>query len=174
MVVVLAPAVDKICESFTHNLLSRDQGNPNLLYLMGIYKECISNARKFESDFWGSQHGCVCVAMGKQQYAIHSHIEFVSPRKPGCSPTNPLNTTRGNIAVSYQQYQNNLHDYHLIKNMISVLKQLLSQLSTSSGLRGIRHDDGVREQVLHGVDELAIHVVLKNHSQKSNAESIQY
>ena len=71
MVVVLAPAVDKIYESFTHNLLTIDQVNPNLFSLMGIHKKCIYNARKFESNFGRGQNGCACVAMGEQQYILH-------------------------------------------------------------------------------------------------------
>ena len=71
MVVVFAPAVNKICESFTHNPLTWDQGKPTFLYLMGIHKECITNASKFESDFGGGKHGCVCISMGEQKYILH-------------------------------------------------------------------------------------------------------
>ena len=53
MVVVSAPAVDKMCESFTHNPLMRAQSNPTFSSLMGIHKECIANASEFESDFGG-------------------------------------------------------------------------------------------------------------------------
>ena len=59
MVVELAPAIDKICESLTHNLLTQDQVNPTLLSLMGTHKEFIDNASKFDSNFRGGQHGCV-------------------------------------------------------------------------------------------------------------------
>ena len=34
IVVVSAPAVNKICESFTHNPLTQDQGNTTFIYLM--------------------------------------------------------------------------------------------------------------------------------------------
>ena len=67
MVVVSTPDVDKICESFTHNLLMRDQGKPTFLSLIEIHKEFIANASKFESDFGGGQHGCACATMGKQK-----------------------------------------------------------------------------------------------------------
>ena len=67
MVVLLAPATENICESFIHNPLARAQGKPTFLSLMGLHKECITNASKFESDFGGGQHGCTCVAMGEQQ-----------------------------------------------------------------------------------------------------------
>ena len=66
MVAISASAVDNIFESFTHNPLTRAQGKPNLLYIMEIYKEFISNARKFESGFGGGQHDCACVTMGDQ------------------------------------------------------------------------------------------------------------
>ena len=106
MLVVLAPAVDKICESFTHNPLMRAQGNPTFLSLMGIHKECIANASEFESDFGGGKYGCACVAMRDQQYLLHSNITFVHPRKPGCTPACPFNPTHGDIAVAEQQYKN--------------------------------------------------------------------
>ena len=62
----MALAVDKICESFTNNPITRAQGKPTFLSLMGIHKECIANTSKLESDFGGRQHGCACVAMGDQ------------------------------------------------------------------------------------------------------------
>ena len=57
MVGVLAPAVDKICESFTKKPLTQAQGNPTFLYLMGINKERIANTSKFEPDFGGGKYG---------------------------------------------------------------------------------------------------------------------
>ena len=66
MVVVLAPAIDKICESLTYNPLTRAQGKPTFLSLILIHEEFIVNEREFESDFWGGQHGIVCIAMGDQ------------------------------------------------------------------------------------------------------------
>ena len=65
VVVVLAPAADKICESFTHNPLTGGQGKPTFLSLMGINKECIANASKSESNFGGGNNGCTCITMGK-------------------------------------------------------------------------------------------------------------
>ena len=105
MVVVSAPSVDNICESFTHNLLTWVQGNPIFLSLTGTHKECIYNESKFESDFGGGQHVCACVVMGDQQYYLHSHIKFVPPRKPGLSPTYPPNPTHGYIAVTDRQHK---------------------------------------------------------------------
>ena len=48
MVVISALAVNKICESFTHNPLAWAQDRPTFLSLMVIHKECIANASKFE------------------------------------------------------------------------------------------------------------------------------
>ena len=124
MVVVSAPSVDNICESFTHNLLTWVQGNPIFLSLTGTHKECIYNESKFESDFGGGQHVCACVVMGDQQYYLHSHIKFVPPRKPGLSPTYPPNPTHGYIAVTDRQHKKNLHNYHLVKNMNRYLKKI--------------------------------------------------
>ena len=64
MVVVWAPATDKICEAFTHNPLMRAQGNTNFLYLMGTQKEFIAYVSEFDSDFGGGKHVYVCVATG--------------------------------------------------------------------------------------------------------------
>ena len=82
MVVVLAPAINKICESFTHKLLTRAQGKTIFLSLMGIHKEHTTNESEFESDFRGGKHGCVCASMGNHQYALHSQIAYFPPRKP--------------------------------------------------------------------------------------------
>ena len=81
MVVILAPAVYKICESFINNPLTRAQGNPKFLYLMGMHKECIANASEIEFDFGGGQHGCTCVAMDDQKYTLHYQIKFIHPQK---------------------------------------------------------------------------------------------
>ena len=61
----MVPAVDNICEPFTHNLLTRAQGRPKFLSLMGIHKECITKEIKFESNFGGGKNGRTCVSMGK-------------------------------------------------------------------------------------------------------------
>ena len=42
----------------------------------------------------------------------------------GHSPEYPLNPTQGCITVVDQQYQNNLYEYHLVKNMNSALKEI--------------------------------------------------
>ena len=51
MVVILAPAKNKICEPFTYKYLTRSQGKPTFLSLMVMHKECIENMNtsKFES-----------------------------------------------------------------------------------------------------------------------------
>ena len=120
MVVLLTPSANKVCESFTHNSLTQDQGKPPYLSQMGIQKELFDNLTEFVSNFRGGQHGCAFIAMGEQQYTLHSHITFVPPIKPGRSPAYTLNPIHGNIAVTYWRYQNYLHDYNLIKNMNTV------------------------------------------------------
>ena len=85
MVVVLALAGDRICESFTHNPLTQDQGDPTFLSIMGIHKECIANDSESKYDFVKGQHVHTWVAMGDKQYNLHSQIEFVSPSKLGHS-----------------------------------------------------------------------------------------
>ena len=87
MVVVSATDVNKICKLFTHNPLIQDQGNPTLLSIMGIHKECIANVSEFKSEFREVKHVYVCVAMGNQQHLLHSNIAFIHPRKPGRTPT---------------------------------------------------------------------------------------
>ena len=99
MVVVLVPAVNKICESFTYNPLTRSQVKPTFLSLMGIRKECIANTSEFNYKFGGGKHGCSCIAMDYHQYALNYHITFVPPRKPGRSPMYPLNPTHVNITA---------------------------------------------------------------------------
>ena len=105
---------------------------------MGIHKECIANAIKFESDFKGGQNGCAGVDMGEQQYDLQLHIAFVPPRKPGCSPMHPINSTHGDIAVSDRQYQNNLHDYHTFKNMNSALKKIVFAAIYEQWIKGAK------------------------------------
>ena len=61
--------------------------------------------------------------MGNQQYLLHSNIAFIHPRKTVCTLAYPLNPTHGEIDVVDQQYQNNVYDYHLVKNMNSALKK---------------------------------------------------
>ena len=62
--------------------------------------------------------------MGDKQYALHSRITFVPPIKPVCSPMYPLNPTHVYITVVNRQYQNKLHDCHLVKNMNIYLNKI--------------------------------------------------
>ena len=83
MVVVSAPDVNNFCELSIHNPLTQPQGNPNFVSLLAIHKEFIANARKFYSNFRVEQHGCACVSVDEQQYALHSRIAFLPQRKLG-------------------------------------------------------------------------------------------
>ena len=138
MVVVSAPAADKICESFTQNPLIWTQGNPTFLYFMGIHKEFIVHASEFESDFGGGKHGWACVAMGNQKYTLHSQIAFSPPCKPGRTIVYPTNPIHGNIAVTDQQYQNNIHGYHLVKNINSSLNKMVVAAIDDQWLKGAK------------------------------------
>ena len=71
MAVILAPAVNNKCESFTHNLLTWDKEKPAFLSLMEIHKECIANVSEFKSDFGVRQNVCSCVTMGNHKYLLH-------------------------------------------------------------------------------------------------------
>ena len=42
----------------------------------------------------------------------------------GSSRAYPLNPMYGDIAVPYQQYQNNIYDYHLVKELNSSHKKI--------------------------------------------------
>ena len=136
MVVVLAPAVDKICESFTQNPLIWTQVNPTFLYFMGIHKEFIVHASEFESDFGEGKHGWACVAMGNQKYTLHSQIAFSPPCKPGRTTVYPTNPIHGNIAVTDQQYQNNIHDYYRVKNTKSTPKKFTTAVIDYQRIKG--------------------------------------
>ena len=103
MVVILAPVFNKIYKSFTHNLLTRSQGKYTFISLIGIHKKFISNVNKFESGFGGGKHGCVCIAIGNQQYALHSQITIVCPRKPDRMMSYLINPIHVNIYVKYPQ-----------------------------------------------------------------------
>ena len=138
MVVVSAPDVDNICEVLTHNPLTRAQGNPILLSLIGIHKECIVNTSESESNFWGGQHGWAYVAMGNQQYSLHYQIVFFPPRKPGRSPVYLINPTHVNIAVANWQHQNYLHDYQLVKKRALPSRTFSLQPLTTSGSSVLR------------------------------------
>ena len=66
MVVISAPAVNKICKSFIQNPITRDQGKPKFISLMDMHMEYITNMSEYEFDFGGGEHGCACVAMENQ------------------------------------------------------------------------------------------------------------
>ena len=119
-------------------MLTRSQGKPVLLYLMGMHKGWIADARKFESNFGGGQNGCACVATGNQKYALHSQILFILPQKPGRTPAYPINPSHGNIGVAYQKYENNIHDYHLVKIMNSFLKNIVVAAIDNKWLKGVK------------------------------------
>ena len=78
---------------------------------------------KLEFCFVGGQHVYTSVAVCDQQYALHSQIVFVPPRKPVSSQVYSINPMHGVIAIANRKYQNNIHDYHLVKNMNSALKK---------------------------------------------------
>ena len=77
--------------------------------------------------------------MGYQQYALHSNIAFVQPSKTGRSPTYPLNPTHGDISVTDRQYQNNLHKYHLVKNMNIALKKIFIAAIDNQWIKGTKY-----------------------------------
>ena len=76
--------------------------------------------------------------MGDQQYALHSPITFLLPRKLGRSPEYPINPKHGNIAVADRQYQNNLHEYHLVKNTNSALKKIFVTAIDEQWIKGVK------------------------------------
>ena len=105
---------------------------------MGIHTECIANASKYEPNFRGEQHGYTCVTISDQNYALHCKINFVPTRKPLCTPEYPINTTHNGITVYDKKYQNNLHDYHLVKNMNSAWRKLWPQKFDDQWLKGVK------------------------------------
>ena len=138
MVVVLAPAINKMCELFTHNPLTRAQGKPIFLSLMGIHKECITNSSEFESDFGGGHHVYAYVVVGDQQYSIHSQIESVRHQKLGRMLAYPINPTYSDIAVADQKYQNNLHNCYLVKNTNIFLKKIVVEAINDQCLKRLK------------------------------------
>ena len=74
--------------------------------------------------------------MGNQQCVLHCQILFVPPWKPGCTPEYPINPTHEEISISGQQYQNNLHAYHLVNNMNSSLKKIVVTAINEQWLKG--------------------------------------
>ena len=63
--------------------------------------------------------------MGEKKYILHLNIVFVHPIKPGRTPSYPLNSTHGDISVTDCQYQKNVYDYHLVKNMNSSINKIV-------------------------------------------------
>ena len=80
MVVVSAPATDKICESFTR-----------------------------------------------------------TSNKMGCSPAYLLKPTHGDIAVADRQYQDNVYDYHLVKNTNNALKKIVVADIDEQHIKGAKY-----------------------------------
>ena len=93
---------------------------------------------KFECDFVGGQHGCTCIAMGKKQYSLHSHIAFTPPIKLVRSLAYPINPTHDNIAAADQQYHNNLHGYHLVNKINSPLKKISVAAINEKWIKGAK------------------------------------
>ena len=75
--------------------------------------------------------------MGNQQYALHSHITFVPSIKLGWSQAYPLNL-HGNIYVADLQYQNNIHNYYLVKNMNRALKKIFVAAINGQWIKGAK------------------------------------
>ena len=76
----------------------------------------------------------VC-CMGDQQCALHSQITFLLPWKLGLTPVYLIKPTQGNISIADQQYHNNIHNYHLVKNMNSALKKIVVAASNNQWLK---------------------------------------
>ena len=51
----------------------------------------------------------------------------------------PLNPPHGNIDVADQQYQNNFHNYNLVKNMNSALKKIAVAAINDQYSKGEKH-----------------------------------
>ena len=51
----------------------------------------------------------------------------------------PLNPMHGNIAIVNRQYQNNLHYYHLVKNMNSALKKIVVAAMYDEWIKGQKY-----------------------------------
>ena len=74
--------------------------------------------------------------MGDQQYAFHYQISFVPSRKPGRTSAYLINATHGEISVADQKYQNNLHNYNLVKNMNRAQKKTVVAAIDDQWLKG--------------------------------------
>ena len=66
--------------------------------------------------------------------AISNHV--CPSNKPGRSTAYTINPTHGNIAVVDQQYQINLHAYHLVKNMNSAQKKIIVAAIDNQWIKG--------------------------------------
>ena len=137
--VISAPSVKNICELFTHNLLTRAQGNPKFISLMGIHNECIANASKLKYYFRVGQYECMCVTIGNKKYTLKSHTKFVPPRKRGQSPAYPPKPTHGNIAVGDRHYKKSVYNHHLVKNMNRSLSKIVSADICNQQIKGAKH-----------------------------------
>ena len=77
--------------------------------------------------------------MDNKQYNLHSYIILLPTRKPGWSPAHPQSPTHSNIAVTNQQYHNNMHGYHLVKSMDSYLKKIVVTAITKQWIKGAKY-----------------------------------
>ena len=50
----------------------------------------------------------------------------------------PLNPIHGDIAFADRQYQNNIHDYHLVKNMNSAIKKIAVAAIRNQWIKGVK------------------------------------
>ena len=53
-------------------------------------------------------------------------------------PAYPINPSNGNVVIADQKYQNNIHDYHLVKNMNSALKKIMLSAIDDQWLKGTK------------------------------------
>ena len=67
------------------------------------------------------------------------NIAFDPPRKPGRSPAQPIKPMHGNNAATDWQYQNNFHDYHLVKNTNSALKEMVVSAINDQWMKGAKY-----------------------------------
>ena len=50
----------------------------------------------------------------------------------------PIKPSHGDINVAYQKYYNNIHDYHLVKNMNSALRNIVIAAIDNQLLKGAK------------------------------------
>ena len=74
-------------------------------------KEFIANVSKFESYFRVVHHGCICITMGNQQYALNYQIIFSVHRNlfahQSIQSTFRMEILTFPVSVSDQQYRKN-------------------------------------------------------------------